>query len=203
MRGGLVGSNLLSMRSSHTVNQPKNLLEPGLSSDHDTSTEAVDAGPLLYLAAACSLVGALIHYWLIPEHYAQWWGYGAFFTVAAIAQGFCAGALIFWPRRMVFRAGVAGTVAILLLYVVTRTVGIPFFGPDAGSIEHVESLDLISAAAELTLVVILVAQLRIHQAMPIKAAAALIPSPDHESPALGRPASSHRVRVRRPVTWAR
>src|SRR5262249_50066413 len=154
---------------------------------------------------ACSLVGALIHYWLIPEHYGEWWGYGTFFTAAAIAQGFCAGALVFWPRRIVLQSGIAGNVAILLLYVVTRTIGIPFFGPDAGSIEHVASSDLISAAAELTLVIILVALLRGQRVAPAEAVVALAPSPHHQSLALGRgrPNSSYRVRVRRPVTWAR
>src|SRR5262249_43989088 len=118
-----------------------------MSSDHRPFTEAVQGvdtksgvlatpRPLLSLAAACSLVAALIHYWLIPEHYGQWWGYGVFFAVTAIAQGFSTGALIFWPQRAVLQASIAGNVAILLLYVVTRTIGIPVFGPDAGSVEH-------------------------------------------------------------------
>src|SRR5262249_57154001 len=96
--------------------------------------------------------------------------------------------------------GVAGNVAILALYAVTRTLGIPFFGPDAGSIEHIGTLDLISAAAELALVVALVALLR-GRTLVGQADAPTSGAPSHlgESIIFGRPLSDYSRRMRRLV----
>ncbi|CAA9448537.1 MAG: hypothetical protein AVDCRST_MAG02-653 [uncultured Rubrobacteraceae bacterium] len=41
----------------------------------------------LRVAAGLSLVAALAHVWAMPEHFAEWWGYGGFFLVVAVAQG--------------------------------------------------------------------------------------------------------------------
>jgi hypothetical protein len=56
------------------------------------------------------------------------WGYGVYFLVAGAAQAFCAGLLLLWTRRWVFVMGILGNSSILLLYAVTRTLGVPFFG---------------------------------------------------------------------------
>lgn len=39
-----------------------------------------------YAVAVLSALAALIHLWVMPEHFGEWWGYGAFFLVAACAQ---------------------------------------------------------------------------------------------------------------------
>ena len=36
---------------------------------------------VLYAAAALSLLAALIHLRVMPEHFEEWWGYGTFFLV--------------------------------------------------------------------------------------------------------------------------
>jgi hypothetical protein len=41
---------------------------------------------ILYVAAALSLLAALIHLRVMPEHFEEWWGYGTFFLVCAVAQ---------------------------------------------------------------------------------------------------------------------
>ena len=41
-------------------------------------TGAVRPSRVLYAAAALSLLAALIHLWVTPEHFEEWWGYGAF-----------------------------------------------------------------------------------------------------------------------------
>ena len=84
---------------------------------------------VLYAAAALSLLAALIHLWVTPEHFEEWWGYGAFFLVAALAQALYAPLVVVWPTRIVLLAGIAGNLAIVVLYLLTRTVGIPLFGP--------------------------------------------------------------------------
>jgi hypothetical protein len=111
--------------------------------------------PARQMAIVLSVYASLLHDWVIPEHYREWWGYGAYFLAAAAAQAFLGGLLLFWPNRRVCLMGIVGNCAILILYVVTRTVGIPFFGPAAGRVEPVGSLDLAAAAAEIGLVAVL------------------------------------------------
>ena len=63
---------------------------------------------ILYAAAALSLVAALVHLWVTPEHLEEWWGYGAFFVVLAVAQGLCALVLLRRPSRPLLLLGVGG-----------------------------------------------------------------------------------------------
>jgi len=53
----------------------------------------------LYVAAALSLLAAIIHLWVMPEHFEEWWGYGTFFLVVALAQGLYALFLLGRPGR--------------------------------------------------------------------------------------------------------
>ena len=111
-----------------------------------------------------------------PEHLASWWGYGLFFVAAALAQlvfglllltqGFEPGRMPPWPilRGRVYLAGIAGNLAIMALWVVTRTVGVPA-GPEAGEVEPVGLLDGVSKALETGLVVILAVLWRRHLAV--------------------------------------
>ena len=50
---------------------------------------------VLYLAAVLSLAAASIHVWAMPEHFEEWWGYGAFFVGAAVFQGLY-GLVLLW-----------------------------------------------------------------------------------------------------------
>ena len=79
--------------------------------------------PILCVAAALSLFAALIHLWVMPEHFTEWWGYGLFFLVAAVAQVVYVPLLLRWPNRSVLLVGIAGNLAIVVLYLLTRTVG--------------------------------------------------------------------------------
>ena len=105
----------------------------------------------LYAAAALSLLAGLIHLWVTPEHFEEWRGYGTFFLAVASAQGFYSVVLLRWPRQLIFYLGIGGNLAIIVLYIVTRTVGIPFFGPHAGEVEEVGVVDLCAAMSELAL----------------------------------------------------
>ena len=104
---------------------------------------------VLYAAAALSLLAALIHLWVTPEHFEEWWGYGAFFLVAAAAQVLYAPLVLVWPTRIVLLGGIAGNLAIVALYLLTRTVGIPLFGPGAGEVEGAGFVDLCATASEV------------------------------------------------------
>lgn len=113
------------------------------------SLAAERRGPTLYAAAALSLVAGLLHLWVMPDHFEEWWGYGAFFLAAAAAQLLYAPMLLRWPTRAIFMAGIAGNLAIVVLYLLTRTVGIPLFGPEAGDVEGIGFTDVCATTSEL------------------------------------------------------
>ena len=111
---------------------------------------------LVYSAVALSLVAALIHLWVTPEHFGEWWGYGTFMLTAFVAQAIYAVFLLGWPRwPLLLVAGASGNLAIIGMWVVSRTVGTPL-GPMVGEIEGMGTLDLICTASEVALVVLLV-----------------------------------------------
>lgn len=124
-------------------------------------------------AAGASLGSAAVHGALVREHAQEWWGYGLFFALAALAQVLLGIALLTdavnpkdtgprWAsvRRAVYWVGLSGTVLLLALYVVTRTVGIPWFGPEAGTVEGVAAVDIAAKALELVAAVALALLLR-------------------------------------------
>jgi hypothetical protein len=110
-------------------------------------------GSALYPVAALSLIAGLIHLWVMPEHFEEWWGYGSFFLVAAVAQIGYGPLLLSWPNQTVLMLGVAGNSAIILLYLLTRVVGIPLFGPEAGEVEYVGFVDVCATVSEATIVI--------------------------------------------------
>ncbi len=110
---------------------------------------------LLSTAALLSVAAAVIHVWVMPEHFEEWWGYGMFFLVAALTQALYAIVLLRTPTPTLLRVGIIGNVAIVALWVVTRTIGIPIFGPHAGEIEAIGAIDVASKLVEVLLIVVL------------------------------------------------
>jgi hypothetical protein len=106
----------------------------------------------LHVAAVLSLLAAVIHLWVVLEHFEEWWGYGTFFVVVALAQGLYALCILHRPGRPLLLFGVAGNLAIVILWLATRTSGIPLLGPHAGEVEEVGALDLICTLAEIGVV---------------------------------------------------
>jgi hypothetical protein len=124
---------------------------------------------LTILAAILSAIAALIHYSVMPEHFAEWWGYGAFFLVAATAQAVYAVWLLRERPSWLLWAGIVGNLAIIALWSVTRTIGIPLFGPHAGEVETIGAIDVVSKIAEALLIAILAVLLRTDQPVPNRA----------------------------------
>src|SRR4028119_950276 len=107
----------------------------------------------LRVVAALSLLAAAMHLWVVPEHLEEWWGYGTFFVVLAAAQGLYAlGLLRRPPSRPLLLLGVAGNLAVVIIWLVTRTAGVPLLGPHAGEVEGVGALDLTCTLAEVGIV---------------------------------------------------
>ena len=96
----------------------------------------------------------MIHLWLLPPQFFVWWGYGVFFLAAALVQGVYAVAILRWSAATLALAGIGANISIVVLYVFTRTAGIPI-GPRAGEIERVGALDMTATVAELALVLAL------------------------------------------------
>jgi hypothetical protein len=128
---------------------------PNLAGTGGVEQGLSQVGAALYVAAALSLVAALIHLWMVPEHVWLWWGYGAFFLATALAQGLFGVALLRCPVAPLAVAGICGNLAVLLLYVFTRTSGVPY-GPHAGKVEEAGILDMTATLTEMGLVVVLV-----------------------------------------------
>lgn len=111
-------------------------------------------GGLLAVIAGLSGLAAGIHLSVAPEHFDEWWGYGTFFVVAALAECALVLLLALRPRSWVIQAGIWTSLATMLMYLVSRTSGIPL-GPGRGSVETVDLPGLAATAAEGALVVVL------------------------------------------------
>ncbi|HET7480210.1 MAG TPA: hypothetical protein VFJ72_11915 [Rubrobacteraceae bacterium] len=121
----------------------------------------------VYAAATLSLVAALIHLWVAPEHFLHWWGYGVFFAVVALSQGLFSLFILRWPESaLIPLAGIWGNLVVISLYVISRTWGMPYgpgwgapFNPDVAHVEDPELLGMSATAAEVAIVILLVALL--------------------------------------------
>ena len=159
----------------------------------DTATRLTPGGTAAAAAACASLTAATVHVLVLPEHLAHGWPHGTFLATVAFAQVLLAWAVLRRPTVARVVLGLSGTVGVVLVYVASRTVGLPVaFGsapeghsshggaavvhqPIAGTIgpgvpvmpglegnpgvEAVGTLDVIALAAELGVVVALLAML--------------------------------------------
>jgi hypothetical protein len=119
-----------------------------------SQTAAPVPASTIALVAALSGVAASIHLAVTPEHLAEWWGYGAFFALTAVGECALVVLLALRPRAWVLHAGIWGSLATALMYLVSRTSGIPL-GPAAGVVEPVDWQGLAATAAEAATVVVL------------------------------------------------
>ncbi|MDD3827835.1 MAG: hypothetical protein GX597_02025 [Anaerolineaceae bacterium] len=104
-------------------------------------------------AVVLSLAAGVVHILVSPIYFAQWVGYGVFFITVAALQGIGGMALVGGsPRRFFYWAGVVGNAGVVLLWVITRTLGIPFFGPAAGEVQPVGLPDLVATLIEVALI---------------------------------------------------
>ena len=117
--------------------------------------------PLMLRAAALSAAAGLIHAGVAPHHFAAGTVYGAFFVVSAIFQFAWSGIVVARDAQWTAPIGLLGNASIVLLWVVTRTLGIPL-GPETGLVEPVGVLDLLCGACEIGVVVLCALAIRQH-----------------------------------------
>jgi len=126
--------------------------------------------PLVKWAVTLSVSAGLMHGLNVGEHLAEWWGYGLFFLFAAAGQFVYGLVLIVQPwnydetggRRageryahLFYLGGLAANLFLVILYLVTRTVGVPFVGPAAGQTEPFTLMGLATKLIECVLVGVL------------------------------------------------
>jgi hypothetical protein len=102
----------------------------------------------LYLVA-CLIASAHLHAAVIPEHLTQWPAAGAFFALLTAAE-IAVAATLLWPRprRVALIAAAAVSAGPLLLWLYSRTAGLPF-GPLTGQPEPVGLPDVVCCALEI------------------------------------------------------
>lgn len=133
----------------------------------------------------------MLHAAVVREHWEEWALFGAFFVAAALAQGVWGSLLLngVAPRWLVGGGGF-GQLAIIAVWVLSRTVGLPV-GPDVGIAERIGFLDALTTAFEGLAVLGAAAMLRgagprvrvpvwlVGAAVAGLTAAAVLTAPDH------------------------
>jgi hypothetical protein len=113
---------------------------------------------LVYLTAALSAGAGYVHLAYAESHFDAWWAYGAFFVAAGNLQLIYAALLVWRPRAWLPLAGIAGNLAIVVVYVLSRTNGIPI-GPHARVVEDAGAVDWATTAAQVAVIAALTAML--------------------------------------------
>lgn len=131
---------------------------------------------LLYWAAGLSIGSVIAHAIDAPDHLTEWWGYSTFFITVAAFQFFYGFGLLLQPWRYddtgaertnsegygqpYYILGIVLTGSIIVVYIITRTAGMPFFGPGA-VVERVTGLSLVPVAENIPLLYCLARLLRL------------------------------------------
>jgi hypothetical protein len=124
----------------------------GRSEDDRSRTRrpvARPSGPIVALALA-SLGSSAIHAAVCPSHFREATAFGVFFIVIAAAQAGWAIAIIVRPSRRLLVAGALGNAGVVAVWVLTRTVGLPF-GPDIWRPEAITTADAVATQLEVGL----------------------------------------------------
>ena len=113
-----------------------------------------DAGPaggraVLGAAALGSVAAAAVHALVTPEHYTEGLRFGLFFTLLSLLQVGWAVALVARPARGVVGGAVVLNVGVVLVWVATRTVGLPW---GLAEVEGVGPADALAGLAELVII---------------------------------------------------
>ena len=130
--------------------------EPGWQ--HASASSAVQE--LVVMAAVLVLASSLIHAAMIVDHFEKYWLFGMCFAIAAVGQALWV-AQVYADRlnRRVLIAGAVGNAALVVVWAVSRTVGMPL-GPDAWQADAVSAVDVLATVDELLAVILVAIVLR-------------------------------------------
>ena len=119
--------------------------------DRGRRSLSVRTEPLLFLAAL-SLVVAAIHAAAAVPHMTEYPLYGGLFTMLALFQATWAIRIYGHPARALLRLAVVVNLGVVLVWVASRTTGLPIGPEGPGVPERVGFPDLAATVAELGLV---------------------------------------------------
>jgi hypothetical protein len=118
------------------------LAELGLGSAPARSNQST----ALIIAAIATLVAAGVHAAVGPEHFREGLRFGLFFVALSVGQIVLAAVLLRRPSRGVANLAVALSVATIVVWALTRTVGLPF---GLAEVEPVGLADAVASVAEV------------------------------------------------------
>jgi FtsP/CotA-like multicopper oxidase with cupredoxin domain len=110
----------------------------------------------VYSAVLLTLGSALIHLAVAPEHLREWLPFGVFFLAIGSAQIVLAVNLLTRPTRRLALSLAIQNVVLLSIWMVSRTVGLPF-GPTPGQPEEIALTDVLCGVLEALAFMTLVA----------------------------------------------
>lgn len=103
---------------------------------------------LRWCAVVLTAAAAAIHFAVTPEHFDEDRVIGVFFVAAAWGQLVWALLVVRADHRRLLVAGLAGNLAIVLVWAASRTAGLPV-GPELGTREAVQFIDVLATALEI------------------------------------------------------
>jgi len=101
--------------------------------------------------AMLSVLAAVIHFAVAGSHFQEYWLFGVFMLGVAWLQLGWAAAALFRPTRLLVSSGAVLNAAVIVVYILTRTVG-DMVGPDPGDVEPAGFGDLLCTVAEAVIV---------------------------------------------------
>jgi hypothetical protein len=108
-----------------------------------------EAGAAIRLALAMlSIDAAAIHFAVIEQHITEYWLYGAFFVIVALAQLASAVLVVRRPSVPLYLAMAYGNLLVSATWLITRTVG-TLIGPDATTPEKMGFGDISSTVFQV------------------------------------------------------
>ena len=111
--------------------------------------------PLAVIAAALSLAAAGIHFSVISEHLEEYVLFGVLFFALGWFQLVWAQVYLVWPRPPVAALAILVNLGAVLVWVTSRTVGMPI-GPDPWVPEQVGFADLLASSFEIGIIGLMV-----------------------------------------------
>jgi hypothetical protein len=122
------------------------------AAEHGSPVAARPLASVVSVDLALLSAGAgIIHLAVLGPHLREFWLFGVFFAVVALAQLAWALLVMRWPSRRLWLAGAVGNAVVIVVWIASRTVGLPV-GADAGHAEPVGFADALSTAYEALLV---------------------------------------------------
>lgn len=108
--------------------------------------------PPIVLLAVLGAASSVIHAMVCPEHFREWVVFGVFFMFASALQAAWSVLILVRPSRTLLAVGALGNVAIVSIFLLSRTYGLPF-GPEPFHPEALTALGVAATISELVVVV--------------------------------------------------